>query len=316
MGYGYAAVCIIEALQKQKVVVNFLDEKAYIHISFVQPEMYQSISNQYRIGYTPWESTEIPLAWVAMMKERDEIWTTSKFCQDIFANYDIPSVVVPHGIDPEIYKIYDRTLTNRFIFLHIGSPTERKGSQMVVDAFVELFSNRDDVGLMLKSTGPTNARWIERDYYHGNANHHPRINVIEHDLTLEDMTTLYNNSHCCVYPSNGEGFGLIPYQAIATGLPTIVTDLTGTADFAHYSMPLKATWGPGEGVHIGEWAVPDFNHLCELMSHVVENWEEEKKKAMNSARIIHSTQTWDHIADQMLDLLGDKVEQYVEGWEG
>jgi glycosyltransferase involved in cell wall biosynthesis len=167
----------------------------------------------------------------------------------------------------------------------------------------------------MKSSGPTNARWIDGEEYYGNAGNHPRINVIEHDLELEDMAKLYNAAHCCVYPGNGEGFGLIPFQAIATGLPTIVTDLTGTADFAHYSMPLKATWGPGEGIHLGDWAIPDFDHLCELMEHVVNNWEDEKKKAMHSANIIHNTQTWDHVIDQMINLLGEKVEQYAEGWE-
>ena len=39
---------------------------------------------------------------------------------------------------------------------------------------------------------------------------------------------------------------MIPFEAIATGLPTICTNLTGCSDFASMSIPLQASWGEAE----------------------------------------------------------------------
>jgi len=309
MGYGYASVCIIEALQRKKIRVDFDKEIAPVGINFIQPEYYKTYKKQYKIGYTPWESTVIPDAWRYLMESQDELWTTSQFCKEVYANYDIDTTVVPHGIDPEVFKIQERTLVDKFIFYHIGSPTEGKGSQRVVDAFLDLFDGQDDKMLVLKSTGETNARWTDKKgFYHGNAGNHPQIQVVKFDLTVEDMSHLYNIAHCFVYPSNGEGFGLIPFQAMATGIPILVTNGTGMKDFAHYGLPLKCEPEEAHGIHLGMWDKPDEQHLRELMQHVVDNWEAENKRAIQNARIIHATQTWDIVADQIVDLIGDKIE--------
>lgn len=309
MGYGVAAISTIKALMNNQVFVGYNSIHAKTHISFVQPEWYNPQENQYKIGYTPWESTKVPDQWIHYMGEQDEIWTTSQFCVDVFRAEGVHDNIklVPHGIDPEIWRVVDRTLSNKFNFLHIGGPAERKGAQKVVDAFLDLFHGRDDVHLIMKSNGPSEARWRTRDVYYGNIQNHPQITVYTEDMSVDDLVNLYNQSHCMVYPTNGEGFGFIPFQSIATGMPTITTNLTGTADFAEMSMPLKATWTQGEGLHLGEWADPDLNHLREQMQSAVDDWEIHKKKAMHSARILQSTQTWNHIALLIIDILGERL---------
>lgn len=309
MGYGYASVCIIEALQRQRIRVDFMNSEAPVHLSFIQPEWYQVPNyDQYRIGYTPWESSEIPSSWKGLMDQQDEIWTTSTYCQEVFANYGIDSIIIPHGIDPEVFTINERTMTDKFVFYHAGGPTDRKGGQKVVDAFVELFEDNDSVHLLMKSSGPTNARWIDKhDTYHGNAGNHPRIHVVESDIDVYDMAKLYHRANCFVYPSNGEGFGLLPFQAIATGMPTILTDATGMSDFAKWGIGLKSSPAEGEGLHLGKWVQPDLDDLREKMLYVYNNWEEANKKAVQNARILHNTQTWDHVANQIYGLIGDKL---------
>lgn len=313
-GYGVAAIETIQALQRNGLKVSWALDTPYVHINFCQPQIYQGYQKQYRIGYTPWESTGIPLSWRAPVNDMNEIWTTSKFCATVFEEEYLAQdiKVVPHGINPEIFKIVDRSLNDRFIFLHIGGPTGRKGGSLVAKAFIECFNKRDDVFLLMKSHGPSEARWIDEDGYHGNIGNHPRVQVIETNLEVEDIVKLYNAAHCCVYPTNGEGFGFIPFQAIATGLPTITTNLTATAEFAHLSIPLDATWTEGGGVHEGMWALPNYDDLCHQMLRVVDEWESEKVKAVQSAHIIHSTQTWDHVAKKIIAYLGDKINMEIE----
>ncbi len=315
-GYGYAAVENIKALQRQGVNVQFQSDtleynkntSAYCHISFVQPHLYQGRPDQFRVGYTPWESSEIPEEWIPKMQAMDEIWTPATYIQDIFKKYEVNTIVryVPHGFDPEIWKIFQRYEKDSFTFLHIGGPTERKGGQRVVDAFLDLFEGNKNVKLLLKSHGSSECR-VTLNGQFLNANYHPQISVIEDFLDVYEMASLYNKADCLVYPTNGEGFGLIPFQGMATGIPTIVTNATSCTDFAHYGFPVEAYEVPGKGIHLGQWYEPDPESLRSQMNFVFSNFDKAKEHAIQSARILHNTSTWDHVASNMLNILGNKI---------
>jgi glycosyltransferase involved in cell wall biosynthesis len=219
--------------------------------------------------------------------------------------------MVPHGIDEEVWKIENRYLTDKFIFFHVGSPTQRKGGQKVVNAFIDLFADNPDVWLIMKSNGVTDCRYYDKFKNLKNVKYHERILVIEEKLDVYDLVRLYNKAHCLVYPTNGEGFGMIPFQAIATGLPTIVTDGTACSDYANLSVPLKCHPAPGIGVHLGEWVEPDEDDLRDKMLYVFNNYDEVRDKTINSAKIIHNTQTWTHTGKQIVDILGDKIFEKI-----
>lgn len=312
-GYQVGASGVIGALMNKSIFVGYNNPIPRVHISYIQPEWYCGEQEQYKIGYTPWESTEIPKAWVHYMQQQNEIWTTSQFNVDTFKEYEVNENIhlVPHAIDPEIWTIHDRTLCDNFNFLHVGGPTERKGAQRVVDAFLDLFDGQSNINLILKSSGVSEARWRGKDFYGGNIVNHPQVTVITETLSDSDLAKLYHKAHCLVYPTNGEGFGFIPFQGIATGLPTIVTNLTSTADFADLSMPLKASWTEGQGIHLGLWADPDLDDLRIQMQSAISDWDMHKKKSAHSARIIHGSQTWSHVADQIIEILGEKIHERI-----
>lgn len=315
-GYGYAAIETIKALQRLDVNIPFQsDELSFnrktnskCHISFVQPIFYQGTPDQFRVGYTPWESSRIPDEWIPRMREMDEIWTPATWVADIYRSYDVNATIryVPHGFDPEVWKISQRYQKDSFTFLHVGGPTERKGGQRVVDAFIDLFDGDKNVHLIMKSNGPSEAR-VRLGGVFGNAGHHPQITIFDENMSLDQLAKLYEKADCLVYPTNGEGFGLIPFQGIASGLPTIITDATACADFAHYGIPLKASVCPGFGVHIGDWYEPDPDHLRELMLDVRENFDKAKEHAIHSAIILRDKFTWDHIAKTIVGIFGDRI---------
>jgi glycosyltransferase involved in cell wall biosynthesis len=141
------------------------------------------------------------------------------------------------------------------------------------------------------------------------ASMHPQIVAIPESLSVDDLVSLYHKAHCMIYPTMGEGFGMIPFEAISTGLPTIVTNLTGCADFAQYGIPLdaeysKATWNDYYfSTDTGEWASPDFDQLVDLMEDVVNEYDEVKKSFVKSAKILHSEWSWDATAAKILERL-------------
>lgn len=307
-GYTNAAVSMITSLQQKDTAVFFNNRDIPFHINFCQPYYYQ-LNNAYNIGYTPWESTKIPEGWKYNMSLCNEIWTTSNFVKDVYIQNGIKNDihVIPHGISSDI-KIIERELSNKFNFLHIGGDSKRKNAQLVVDAFLELFDGDDNYQLVLKYN-----KFCYAECYVDNrlvpADQHPQIIGIPDLLSNEQITELYNKCHCLVYPTSGEGFGMIPFEAMATGLPTIVTNLTGCADFAHYGIPLSAEYGDATyhshlySVDTGLWAVPDFDELLTHMTNVTNEYELFKKSAFNSAKIIHEKHSWSSVADMILERL-------------
>lgn len=304
-GYFNAALSTIKSLQDKQCAVFYNREDIDWHINFCPPPYYQ-YKSKYIIGYTPWESTKIPHSWVNNMRTCDEIWATSNFVKEVYENSGVsPSVhVIPHGISPE-WEIYERELTGKFNFIHVGGDSKRKNAQMVVDAFLELYDGNDNYQLVLKYN-----KYCFAECYIGNelvpAVRHPQIVGIPDVLSIPDLLEIYKKCHCMVYPTSGEGFGMIPFEAMATGMPTIVTNLTGCADFAEYGIPLNASYIKADwqdhlySTDSGEWASPDYEHLLDLMTYVVDEYEDFKKYAIKSARIIHAEHSWESTADKIL----------------
>lgn len=305
-GYSIAALRLISALREKQIAVFYNRNEIPFHINFCQPYYYQQ-TNYYKVGYTPWESTKIPNGWVFHMQTQDEIWATSNFVKDIYLANNVHTNihVIPHGISSE-FKIIDREITGTFNFLHVGGDSKRKNAQMVVDAFLDLYEGNNDFKLILKYN---HFCWAEV-YIDGllvPAIQHPQIVGIPYDLSTEDLVALYHKCHCMVYPTMGEGFGMIPFESIATGMPTIVTNATGCKDFAHYSIPLNASYGEASwnsnfyGEDTGQWAYPDINDLSDLMTGVVNHYDDIKKYTIKSAKIIHNEHSWSNIADKVIE---------------
>lgn len=307
-GYQNAAVHSIRALQEKGYGVFYNRREIPYHINFCPPPYYQ-LNSEINIGYTPWESTIIPDSWRYNMSQSSEIWATSEFVKNIYLKNQVhPSVhVIPHGISEE-FSIYERELTGKFNFLHVGGDSKRKNAQMVVDAFLELYDGELDYQLILKYNSFCHADV----YINGQivpAHNHPQIIGIPESFTIDQLVRLYHKCHCMVYPTSGEGFGMIPFETIATGMPTICTNLTGCQDFAKMSIPLDAEWGDAEfhkylyGSDVGDWAIPNYDSLVDLMTHVVNEYDEFKKYTLQSAKIIHSEMTWAKTADKMIERL-------------
>lgn len=273
-GFGYAGLKLVSSLSNHGFETIWQDETAPVTISFTQPPGYPDKDpSRYDIGYTPWESTEIPTdpPWAEIMNTRDEIWTTSHWCKDVFRDQGVtvPIKVVPHFIDANDWAINQRTEHHPFIFLHMGEPADRKGGQITFDAFHKVFGKNDDVNLVYKTTSWVEARWKDKSgSIIGPVNSYPRVHIMKGTLPIPELNDMFQKCSCLVYPSSGEGFGLIPFQAMATGMPTILPDYSGMSEFARYGINIDFKVGPSDhGYHLGDWCWPDFDSLCAQMAY-------------------------------------------------
>ena len=124
-----------------------------------------------------------------------------------------------------------REKKNVIKLLHIGEPAERKGGQETVNAFIKLFGNNPNYSLTLKVYKESSVRVYDDERRVLGLPHEMYNNIIIDNRVLDnkDLVSLYHDHDILVYPSYGEGFGFIPLQALATGMPTICT-----YEWAHY----------------------------------------------------------------------------------
>jgi len=134
---------------------------------------------------------------------------------------------------------------------------------------------------------------------------HPQIQVIDDEVSHEELGAIYDKADCLLFPTSGEGWGNIPFQGIAKGIPTICTNVLACSDFAHMSVPLDFTWGTknmtGRYANAGQWGEPAFDDLCDKMLYVANNYEEVSNKTYQSAEFINQNMTWEKVSQKYID---------------
>lgn len=305
VGYGVAGYNIVKSLMELGHSVPFDDDEAPVQISFVQPEYYAFYDHQYKIGYTPWESTKLPEMWFEHMNECDEIWATSEWVKYIYLQNGIrkPIYVYPHGVD-KIWTPRKRQVVNKLKFLHVGEPAPRKSGQMVLDVFMETFGKRTDVELIMKGHNINTTRVYDR---YGSIvctpDKLPNVKVITREYTTEEMVNLYKTSHVLVYPSWGEGFGFIPAQALATGMPTICT--SEWAPYKDYlgelSVESNYVQSPWPQMHPGDVLEPDEQSLHEKMLAAYDNFDTLSQQFFDQAEDFRAEYDWLSVTEKAFD---------------
>ena len=335
-GYGYASYKIREALSKSGFDVvdtayaTISDSKSMTKTLYVslesglhlEPEIkYNGIlvnnclpdqyvfDADYVIGFTYWETDTIPSRWLDKMDRCDELWTTSEWVGDVFRK-TFPDKIVKSfklGLDTNIFNIQEESPHDHpFYFMHIGSPSTRKNTQIAVDAFRKVFAQKKQYKMIIKSIGPPDARDIVDGMKFGSLYGLCNFEVIDYDMDINELNSLYERAHCLVYPTSGEGWGMIPFQAIGKGIPTICTNATSCTEFAEMSVPLNYTESKvnTSGIYQGgSWAMPDFDDLCDKLDYVSSNYNEVKGKTLASARLIHEKYSWESVSLEYKDRL-------------
>lgn len=290
-GYGSAKYNIQRSLESLGHTVPETNDDIDIQLNFARPTLFYPKKDAYNIGYTPWESLEIPASWKEGIDKCDEMWTTSDFCANIFDQAGFKNLkVFHHGVE-KIWTPVKREKTDVIKFLHIGLPEGRKGGLEVLGAFIDIFGNNPKYSLTLKA-------------YEGVSFDMSRIptnvTVISKTITKEELVQLHHDHDIMVYPSYGEGFGLIPLQALATGMPTIST--SAWAPYRKYigplsmkSSPVKTGW---EEKHPGTMLQPSIAHLGSLMTEAAYNFEAYSDHYYNQAEQLREEYDWAKLTEE------------------
>jgi glycosyltransferase involved in cell wall biosynthesis len=253
----------------------------------------------------------------------DHIWANSTFVKNslesIGVNRDIIDVV-PHGINPDVFNPLVQPINfntkKNFKFLNVSIPyLLTKGLDVLIDAYFEEFSENDDVCLVLKSRYLPNQNikileYIDRTKKRTKQN--PEILFLDTYSPPTTMAQIYNACNCYIQTSRVEAFGLPVLEAMASGLPVIVTGHGGMMDFTNKDFALyieyKMVQYPQKCnelsmCRIEYWAEPNKNDLRRKMRYLYSN----PKVANDMGRLAnqHAVKyySWDEIAKKVLQIL-------------
>lgn len=302
-GYGYATDRILNSLTNLGYEVSCNDHTADAGFWFEQPWHWRWAGDRYKIGYHPWESTLLMPDWPAMMNKCDEIWTPSPLIAKWYKEYnDVkpPIYVYEHGVDP-IWETKPHTVTDKIRFLHIGGEAVRKGLPEILKAWrMGGFLDNPNYELLLKTKNMNGLNIGDR---------YSNVQMLDGPLPIEELVELHYERHIFIYPSWGEGFGLNPIQAMATGMPTIST--YKWAPYARYMDPNlmvdsirhKSPWAE----HPGEMFKPDVDDLIDKMRYAVENYDTIHKFAQNAASAVKVNYSWDGLTRKVFRDLENRL---------
>ena len=137
----------------------------------------------------------------------------------------------------------------------------------------------------------------------------PEIEYFDQELSRDELAGLYAACDCLVHPYRGEGFGLPIAEAMACGLPVIVTARGAALDYCTaenaYLIPArimhfrKKQIGDLETVDYPYLAEPDPMALRDLLRAVVDHPDEARAKGRAAESYIRGHLTWDHAVDKI-----------------
>lgn len=235
-----------------------------------------------RVAVTMFESSELPPGWVDVLNRLEAVVVPCSWLERVFRDAGVTTTLhrVPLGIK-ECYTPVRRPVgRSPYTFLTVATPYPRKGWDVAVRAFDAAFGNSPDHRLLVKMRA--GRRLPVRIL-------HPRVEVVAEDLDDDGMAELYRSVDAFVFPSRGEGFGLPPREAAATGLPVVATAWGGTADdIDDWGWPLRfrlvrAWYGHSQLAGLGSWADPDVHHLADLMRQIAAGGDDVRDRAMRHA---------------------------------
>lgn len=324
-GYGKASMMLIEGLDQVcdlKVINSGWAGSSSEHLSpnlkrilkhapkkldsfylkfFPAFEFRERVAERY-VGYTMFEVSRISPIWVKLINENTErIVVPCKHQQEAFIESGVKRdvAVSPLGIIPEWFPYLEREDDDLFYFGTMGTLTYRKGTDVLIKAFMQGLPKKDypNARLYIKTLplGGIGSMWFmtKKEFEEDG-----RIDFCVDSFSPEELIQqFFKKIDCFVFPTRGEGWGLPVMEAMSTGLPVICTNWSGTSDFmtedTAYRLGYEIVDVPRDKdlvypKHLQargqQWAEPNLDELIERMRYAYNHREEGKEMGKRASK--------------------------------
>jgi len=238
-----------------------------------------------------------PSLWAKGVLEREFPKHTVMYCPH--------GVLSEFSVDHERRRLAEKCFSEEFRVLHFtSSRLSRKGTRELVEAWNAFLALREyQKGRLDILCNPA----FLQEFVDLRSEHvavHPAQN-----FTYQQLVKGMSAYHLIAQPSRAEGFGLVPIEARACGIPTLFTKCTGHLDHIRSSAPdgcVIIPTGP-LGDSDDYWGakaptievVSIFDGLCEAYS----NWKDLNAVAFATAKSIQEDWAWEKVTASTLKKL-------------
>jgi hypothetical protein len=203
------------------------------------------------VAFTAWEPDAVPADRVDLLNRYDAVLVPSRFNRDVLiaSGVRVPVRAVPHiarrpvpGPPPELPGAGPETT----VFAVLGTWTTRKALADTITAYLDAFTARDDVLLVVKTTPEDHialGAGIYRETWESLARllvryrDAPRVHLAVQHWPQPAIDALHARADCFVNLSRSEGWGLPTFDAGIAGTPVVVTGWGGSPEFLPADYP-------------------------------------------------------------------------------
>lgn len=211
-------------------------------------------------------------------------------------------------------------------FMHVSSCFPRKGVDVLLAAWARAFTAKDNVELVIK-TFPNPHNDSEAQLRALAASHDiAPVRIINREADSDELLSYYADADVMVLPSRGEGYNLPALEAMAAGVPLIVTGHGGHRDFCgpEQARLLRFRFAYAASHVAGEhsmWVEPDAEDLAAALRELADPShsgaiETRRRNALNAAMAEGDRSAWVRRLAGVVRDLEDRREATVPkiGW--
>lgn len=301
--YGLGAGYTLSNFRLREALMDIgveLTQNAKVAMHLVHPNNFEPVPGKKNVLLTMYEMEPLPEEFAGAFMKADLVLAPSKFVAKLFKPHikNKKMFVSKLGFDHEVFKFQKRSWEpgQDFYWTWIGAPNPRKGWPQTISAWGHLFQGEPWMKLIMKtSTDSGEGEVVQKG------------NVFYDSRSYEDpsdLAYLLKMSHGFVLPTAGEGFGLTPLEAMATGLPVVITRYGGHLDFLDESNAWLVDYVIEKqkdkyGVKIRP-AAADIAQVGDRMIEIMRDYPAALRKAATGALRAHRKWTWLNAARQLM----------------
>ncbi len=284
---------------------------------------HKKISSPLKIAYSMFESSRIPPLWTRILNSYyDCLVVPDNYLISVYqeSGVKIPIFVLPLGIlIEEFLKTPNKTEPNEiFTFGLTAGFWARKNHLKVLEAFKKVFAQNEKVKLKLHGRFGSYQKTIEEEVKKANLSN---VEFSARPFSQQEYLEWFQSLDCYVFPSQGEGFSITPREALALGIPCILSDNTvhKTLLQSGYFLPLSAqnkilAYYEVFGQNIGEFYDCSVDDLAAWIQEVHQNYSKYLVLAQSGRQWVEAY-LWKNLRPQYLSLLtGRNIELNSENW--
>lgn len=318
-------------ITEEELKDNVFDFAIYFLVDPKYNKKRENVNAKKHIFYTVWSHINFPLEWNDYFRVFDMIFTPSEANSHGLKINGMDSIVIPHGVDETIFNIdnLNNDKNERCQFLMCNSICNFKGADVAINSFMQEFNNDDMVELIIQTTSQKrnegNTADRHGEYYREYIdilNKYPLKQLHTYyrsqSMNHEDMAKLYKTSNCVLSIHRGDGFGLVPLEAVSCGIPTITTNAHGPQTYlsAFYPYFVKANidWTSrlsgrhhfpdgGSENEVYMYYEPDIFDVRKKMRMVYEQWKNKTSNPETISKFIYSGFKYSDIAKTIKGVL-------------